>query len=224
MATDYPRVISAAENALMIEFNNEISLPIHRQVTQCIAWLQQHPITGVLECVASYRTILVYFDLRKLSAIELEQQLLSQLQQLRQFEQSRQASQTHSIEVCYDESLGADLSAICEQLKISREHFIEIHSGAEYWVYALGFAPGFAYMGDVPEAIRVPRHATPRQKVPAGSVAIANQQTAIYPHVSPGGWQLVGQAVSWPQLAVGDCVRFRPISLARYQQLQEQHQ
>jgi KipI family sensor histidine kinase inhibitor len=105
---------------------------------------------------------------------------------------------------------------------------IALHSSNEYRVYAIGFAPGFAYLGQVDERIAAPRLATPRQRVPRGSVAIADRQTAVYPAVSPGGWNLIGRcptrmfdpkATPVMPVAVGDKVRFEPIGLERYLEL-----
>jgi KipI family sensor histidine kinase inhibitor len=88
---------------------------------------------------------------------------------------------------------GPDLAALASARGLTEREVIELHAAIDYDVLFLGFAPGFAYLGDVPEAIAVPRLATPRTRVPAGSVAIAGRQTAVYPFESPGGWQLIGR-------------------------------
>ena len=89
---------------------------------------------------------------------------------------------------------------------MSIEQVIELHQQQEYRVYAIGFAPGFAYLGEVDERIAAPRLATPRQKVPRGAVAIADRQTAVYPAVSPGGWNLIGRSPM--RITVGDNIGF----------------
>ena len=98
---------------------------------------------------------------------------------------------------------------------------IELHSSPIYIVYFLGFAPGFAYLGGLPEALAFPRLETPRSKVPQGSVGIGGNQTAVYPFATPGGWRLIGRTPvamfrrDQPRmnlLQIGDYVRFRPIS------------
>lgn len=216
---NYPRVVPAAVDAVMIEFADEISLPVHEQVMRCLAWLEKTKDTALLEWVASYRTVMVYFDLRRTDAQQvirtIEAAQFGQQQSLKQ----TKSPQLHQIEVCYHPSLGLDLVELSATAGLSVEQFAQRHSEVVYRVYALGFAPGFAYLGDVPEQLRFPRLATPRKKVPAGSVAIANQQTAIYPKTSPGGWNIIGRAVRWPEFELGDRIQFKPISLAQFERM-----
>lgn len=125
------------------------------------------------------------------------------------------------IPVKYGGDEGPDLESVAVQTGLSAAAVIELHSGAEYTVAAIGFSPGFPYLSGLPEGLRVPRLATPRTSVPSGSVAIANGQAGIYPFSSPGGWHLVGRTgfalfnPAWPQPAAlkpGDRVRFVPVS------------
>lgn len=97
------------------------------------------------------------------------------------------------IPVWYDESVGIDLDAVCEKTKLSKSALIEQHTGQSYNVLAMGFAPGFAYLGALPQSLHIDRHENPRKSVAAGSVAIAADQTAVYPMASPGGWQIIGR-------------------------------
>ena len=128
----------------------------------------------------------------------------------------------------YHPEAGADLQALAERAGLGVDEVIAIHANTEYRVYAIGFAPGFAYLGEVDERIAAPRLATPRQQVPRGAVAIADRQTAVYPAVSPGGWNLIGrcpvrmfdpQARPTMPVSVGDRVRFEPVSRERYLEL-----
>src|SRR5262249_27284071 len=123
--------------------------------------------------------------------------------------------------VVYGEDAGPDLSDVAARLGMLPEEVIDLHTAQTYHVYMLGFAPGFAYLGDLPQALRLPRRGTPRARVPIGSVAIASDMTAIYPLESPGGWHLIGitPLVLWdmarrdePLLMPGDHVRFKPIN------------
>ena len=125
----------------------------------------------------------------------------------------------HRIAVRYGGDDGPDLDAIAEETGLRVEHVVELHSATTYEVLFPGFAPGFAYLGELPTALRVPRLATPRTRVPAGSVAIAGAMTAVYPQASPGGWRLLGRtearmfdpAATPPALLrPGDRVRFEP--------------
>jgi KipI family sensor histidine kinase inhibitor len=127
--------------------------------------------------------------------------------------------------VYYDIESGPDLAALASNAGLSIEDVIAIHQSIEYRVYAIGFAPGFAYLGEIDERIATSRLATPRQKVPKGAVAIADRQTAVYPAVSPGGWNLIGlcptlmfdpsKEPSMP-LKTGDRVVFEAISKEKF--------
>ena len=133
-----------------------------------------------------------------------------------------------TLPVYYSEESGPDLSVIAERANISIDEVIDIHLQSEYRVYAIGFAPGFAYLGEVDERIAAPRLSTPRQKVPRGAVAIADRQTAVYPAQSPGGWNLIGLCPTRmfnPELQpsmpvqVGDRVSFRSIQRQEFLEL-----
>lgn len=129
------------------------------------------------------------------------------------------APSEHVIRVRYGGVDGPDLDAVAAAAGGSPADVIALHAGTVYEVLFLGFAPGFAYLGDVPEPLRLPRLATPRPRVPAGSVAIADAMTAVYPHASAGGWRLLGRtdhplfdpaATPPARLRPGDRVRFEP--------------
>lgn len=207
------KLVTAALDALMVEFENRIDRAINAQVHALKTRLQSAP--EVLELVPSYRCLLVYYNPLKHSEQQLKQVILTALEQ--PLPSSVEATEIQSIEVCYDPSVALDSELISAQTGLNTEQLAALHSGSDYWVYTLGFAPGFAYLGDLPQALQLPRLATPRAKVPALSVAIANQQTAVYPHSSPGGWLIIGRAVALPQLRAGQRVRFVAVSLADYQ-------
>ena len=128
---------------------------------------------------------------------------------------------TVEIPVCYADDLAPDLASVAAHCRLSAEDVVALHSGAEYLVHAIGFTPGFPYLGGLPGALRMPRRGTPRAHVPAGSVAIGGSQTGVYPVNSPGGWQIIGRtpvALFRPEerqialLRPGDRVRFTRIS------------
>ncbi len=135
-----------------------------------------------------------------------------------------------TIPVCYDERVGPDLGWVSAQLGVDREQVIAWHSGRTYRVMTMGFMPGFGYLGSVEEALRLPRRETPRTRVPSGSVAIAEEMTAVYPHQSAGGWHLIGRTPMRlfdplrdepAVLRLGDRVRFEPITIEAFQTLGE---
>lgn len=212
-----PRIIAAAVDAVMVEFAAVISPQVNRQVHALASWLEQQHSELIVELVPAYRTLMVYYNIALASESEVRQLINKGLGQLKSDAgQPAEQRSVIAVEVCYDPQVALDMDTVADLTGCSVEEIIRLHTEPDYLVYALGFAPGFAYMGDVPERLRLPRLDTPRQKVPAGSVAIANQQTAIYPRQSPGGWRIIGRVRELPQLQPGDQVKFVPISLAEF--------
>jgi len=131
------------------------------------------------------------------------------------------AARQVEIPVCYGGEFGPDLAAVAAHCGIDGAEVVRLHSGADYLVHAIGFTPGFPYLGGLPDQLRTPRRDTPRARVPAGSVAIGGSQTGVYPVESPGGWRIIGRtplALFRPRLqpasllSPGDRVRFRVIT------------
>ena len=131
----------------------------------------------------------------------------------------------HEIPVWYDASVGPELPVLAARSGLSEADVIRLHSERDYPVFALGFAPGFGFMGLVDGRLASPRLSTPRQRVAAGSVGIAERQTAAYPAVSPGGWNLIGRTPvrlfdrdreGYSLLQPGDRVRFVPVSRSEF--------
>ena len=136
------------------------------------------------------------------------------------------AARRVEIPVCYGGAYGPDLGAVAAHCGVGADEVVRLHSGADYLVHAIGFTPGFPYLGGLPEALRTPRRDTPRSRVPAGSVAIGGSQTGVYPVESPGGWRIIGRtpvALFRPRLqpaallAPGDLVRFRVITAPEFE-------
>ena len=130
--------------------------------------------------------------------------------------------------VYYSEESGPELNLISQNSGLSINEIIALHQSLTYRVYAIGFAPGFAFLGQVDDRIATPRLSTPRLKVPRGAVGIADRQTAIYPDVSPGGWNLIGlcptrmfdpDATPHMPVSVGDEVRFKEITKNEFHNL-----
>ncbi len=172
----------------------------------------------IVDLVPSYASLLVIFNLDKTDPFAVRTALQQALSNLAGNEST--SGQLVTLPVYYSEESGPDLGVIAERGGISKDDVIKIHQQQEYRVYAIGFAPGFAYLGEVDERIAAPRLATPRQKVPRGAVAIADRQTAVYPTQSPGGWNLIGlcptrmfNPESQPSMPVqvGDRIRFQAI-------------
>ncbi len=132
------------------------------------------------------------------------------------------------VPVCYEPQFGLDLADIAARKSLAGEQVVEYHAAAEYRVLMMGFAPGHAYMGGLDARLAVPRRSNPRATVPAGSVAIANEQTVVYPYAISGGWNVIGRtpltifdaARERPSLFMaGDRVRFRAITAQEFDRL-----
>lgn len=137
-------------------------------------------------------------------------------------------ARTIEVPVCYEPEFAPDLAEIAATSKVTVDEAIALHAGSDFRVLMIGFAPGHPYIGGLNQKLSVPRRATPRAIVPAGSVAIANDQTVVYPYAISGGWSIIGRTPltvfdaerQEPSMfAAGDRVRFKPISRAEYQKL-----
>ena len=179
----------------------------------------------LVDLVPSYTTLLVVFDPLRLSPASARQRLAALLADLEP-ETVAAGGEVRELPTWYDPSVGPDLERVARHAGMSVEAVIDCHAGQEYRVFALGFAPGFAFMGLLDERLEVPRLDTPRQKVPVNSVAIAGRQTAAYPAVTPGGWNLLGRTAArlfdrdregFSLLKVGDRVRFVPVDRATFE-------
>lgn len=174
------------------------------------------------DLVPGWTTLLLHYDLLRTDHLQLAERLAPLLEAWLRDRAPAVAGRLHEIPVWY---VGADLASVAQACGLSIAEVIELHSAGEYRVGAIGFAPGFAYLGELSERLALPRLATPRTRVPAGSLAIAERQTAIYPQASPGGWHLLGLC-PWKlfdvrrtppcPLALGDRVRFVPVDEERY--------
>jgi KipI family sensor histidine kinase inhibitor len=217
------RLQVASDQSLLVYFGEKISLETHRQIIRFLKLLEAEPVGAILNIHPAYCSVLVNFDARKFTHNEIESQLTPYLTRLDEVELPKPRLRT--IPVSYGGEFGPDIEALASLHKISVEDVIRWHSSATYTVYFLGFVPGFAYLGGLPEQLTTPRLATPRKKVPAGSVAIGGGQTGVYPVPTPGGWRLIGQtplqlfrpeAKEQSFLAIGDQVRFEPITKEKF--------
>lgn len=218
---------AASDNSLLIYFDQHISLAIHQQIATLLHLLELQPINGILNLHPAYCSVLVKFDALKLRHDELEARLLPYLDLIH--EASPPEPRQREIPVCYGGENGPDLAEVCKIHNLSVQQAIDLHASATYIVYFLGFVPGFAYLGGLPEALVTPRLPTPRRRVPPGSIGIAGHQSGIYPFGTPGGWRLIGRtplAMFRPDradmsfLAIGDCVHFTPISSQQFATLE----
>ena len=194
-------------------------------------YIKNEKINGVKDIILAYDTLTLIYDIIQFDAnpFLVAHQILESFSKSNIYFEENEKKSILEIPVCYDLSLGIDLKDAAKIANCSIETLIQKHTEHIYNVYCLGFLPGFAYMGDVPDSIRLPRHQSPRPKVVAGSVGIAGKQTGIYPMDSPGGWQIIGRTpikifdpVKLSLLKVGDRVKFNSIDLEMFHQLNNQ--
>jgi len=209
------QVAPAGDRALLVTIGSAIDPALLGQVLALDRALQDRRPQGLLGTVPAYASLLCRFDAGMTDAARLEETI-------RQLEGTVEAAipsgPVVDIPTRYD---GPDLPEVALKTNLTPAGVIEQHAGREYLVYCVGFAPGFVYCGALPEQIAVPRLASPRLRVPAGSVGIASRQTGIYAVESPGGWNLIGRtalrlfdptAEPPARFRPGDRLRFIPTS------------
>ena len=221
-----PRIEVVAIDCLMLRLFDEIAesnmpwiLAASERIRTCFA-------VHLIDLVPSYTTMMVHYDGLALSPSQARELIAQALTDLSP--ETRRLGQCHVLPVWYDPSVGPELALLAQRSGGSVSDVIRRHSEHQYQVFALGFAPGFAFMGLVEEALAAPRLDTPRKRVAAGSVGIAERQTAAYPAQSPGGWNLIGRTPSalfdrqrdgYSLMQPGDRVQFAPISHAEFVRL-----
>jgi inhibitor of KinA len=216
--SDY-RIVPAGDSALIVEFEERIDPAVNARAVACAVTIQSTNLSGVRDVVPTYRSVAIYFDpLRTDSAAMLACIHRAAAQTVPELAAARAPVR---IPVCYGGELGPDLSGVAAFAGIPEDEVVRLHTSTTYRVFMLGFVPGFAYLGIVAERIAMPRHSTPRVRVPSGAVGIAGVQTGVYPAETPGGWQLIGRTPlkafdasrTDPFLMqAGDAVQFYPIA------------
>lgn len=220
-----PVILPCADRELVLQLGDRIDGEINARVISLAAALEAAAIPGVDEIVPSYRSILVSYDPEIIRGRELEWRLA---------ELSRHSGgagtqgRNWTIPVVYGGEVGQDLAEIAAMKGLTPEELVSLHAGSEYRVFMIGFAPGFAYLGGLPEILHTPRLPKPRQYVPAGSIGIGGQQGSVNSVAGPSGWRYIGWTpikVFDPARAVpfllqaGDRVRFAPIDPATGERL-----
>ena len=212
------------------EFGDKLDLEINQSLQALAAALRARSLPWVRDIVPALCGIAVHFDPYHpelpASVLEYFEVLLQEaFKSASKFEDS---GRSVDVPVCYDAEFGLDLNEISEKTSFPAREIVKRHTSAKYRVLMVGFAPGQPYIGGLDEKLSVPRRPTPRTVMPAGSVAIANAQTAVYPYETPGGWSIIGRTplkvfdpVREPPslFAPGDRVRFIAISRAEYEKL-----
>jgi KipI family sensor histidine kinase inhibitor len=206
------RISPLGDSAVTMTFGEEVSEDLNDRVAAEAVRVSSARLAGVYDVVPAYASLTIHYDPCRISY----DYLVSRLSSLHSLAIATRATlaASHEIPVRYD---GEDLDEVAERCNLTTDEVIAIHTSRDYRVFVIGFVPGFAYLGPLDPRLVLPRREAPRKRVPAGSVAIAEAQTGVYPSETPGGWHLIGttdvrmfdpHAGKPSFLSVGDHVRF----------------
>ncbi len=220
----------ASENAIIVYFNGQASPVLSQTIAFYQKQINQLLTQYVIDVLPAYTSLMITYRVSKVqyeAFCAMVQEVIDQ----HPFKPTLNNSETIEIPVWYDQQVGLDLDKVLSEKQLTLEKLIALHTEKTYCVYAIGFSPAFAFLGHLAPALQQARHATPRLKVPAGSVGIANDQTAVYPIESPGGWHIIGKtpwdlsldnAENLNRFQVGQQVRFKSIDAITFKQLASQ--
>jgi KipI family sensor histidine kinase inhibitor len=212
-----PVISPVGESAILLEFGHRIDLDLPILIGQYTAMIKQAFASALVNCTPSYTSLLIEYHPIYCSA----EALTYYIQNLNLADKPPTSSmEIKTLPTYYAPEVAPDLESLARHCSLSVGEVITLHSSSTYTVCAIGFTPGFAFLAELPKALHMPRHQTPRTRIPKGSVGIANNQTAVYPSDTPGGWQIIGNCPltlfnkTSPEqslLHIGDKVRFEPI-------------
>ncbi len=225
-----PRLLTLGDGALTLELGERIDPAVNARVMAARDALCALKLAGISDVVPTYRSLTVHFDPLHLDREILARSLLQAAQAPTEKSALATRRSTHwQIPVVFGAEFGPDLAAVAQTTGRSAGEVIEALCAIELRVFLIGFLPGFPYLGELPEWLRLPRLTTPRTMVPANSLAIAGAQAAVYPWPSPGGWHLLGRTPVRlfdldnsrrpALLEPGDTLRFKPIERSEFDRL-----
>jgi KipI family sensor histidine kinase inhibitor len=222
-----PRFLDAGEAALVVEFGSSVDSATHDRMLALDAALGVANLDGVIETVPTYRSLMIHYD----PLIVDRAALIAAISSLTVAgSASRRPSSLWSIPCCYEGALGEDIGEIADRVNLSRDEVVRLHSRAPYRIYMYGFAPGFCYLGGLPEALGVSRRPAPRLPTPPNVVLLAGGLSLITTVSMPTGWWIIGttpERMFAPHrepmflAEVGDQIRFEPIDRATFDLLEE---
>ena len=227
MSNTGPRVEPLADDAWLVTPGADDDGAANDRIHALAARIRDLDPAWLVDLVPAYAEVAVFFDARHIGAREVRDWLAARLDE--PGVTGRSSGRLVEVPVAYGGAFGPDLEAAAVALGIPPGELVERHTGAEYTVAMIGFAPGFPYLSGLDPALVLPRHATPRTRVAAGSVGIGGAQTGIYPREGPGGWQLLGRTPRMlfdpdreapALLQPGDRVRFQVIDAATFKCLE----
>ncbi|MCO4799588.1 MAG: 5-oxoprolinase subunit PxpB [Colwelliaceae bacterium] len=220
-------ITPSSEDSVLITWPEKICPIQHNSIIEILKMVKEQLNDVIFESIVSYNSLMLYYHFDQITYLQLKQRIANCIIHF-QYPQNLPINDTSTIEipVYYGTDAGWDLNAVAKQCHLTCDQVIEKHSQQVYRAYALGFTPGFCYLGTLDKKINLPRRSTPRIIVPKGAVAIAEAQTAVYPNKSPGGWHIIGQTPTPlykksndkfnPIIRVGQQIRFTSIDRASY--------
>lgn len=190
------KLVALGDSAVLAEFSTRLDLEVNARLQKLAEAVRAKAVPWIRDIVPALGALALHFDAARVPAeidpVAAAGRLLEEC--LRSGLRARRAAAASiEIPVCYDAELAPDLHQVAEQVKLAVEEVVRRHTASVHRVLMMGFAPGQPYIGGLDAALEVPRRATPRTRVPAGSVAIANAQTAVYPFEIAGGWSVIGR-------------------------------
>lgn len=223
------KILPEGDSSLLVQFEQVISPEVNRRIAAVVKLIRMQQISGIVDMIPTYAGLLINYNPLVISFKELYERVESIVKLDTRTDTVEK--KVYEIPVLYGGSYGPDLPEIAAHAGLSEDEVIRIHSSQDYLIYMLGFLPGFTYLGGLDERIHTPRLASPRVRIPAGSVGIGGSQTGIYPLDSPGGWQLMGMTPvktydpnrTKPILVeAGDYIRFVPITETEFRSIKAQ--
>ncbi|HEY2337771.1 MAG TPA: 5-oxoprolinase subunit PxpB [Burkholderiales bacterium] len=223
-------VVPLGDLAAYVEFSRTLDLEVNAVAQRLAAAIVARAVPGIRDVVPALGGVALHFDPGFDGDVAKTAAELVELCMKKGLPDADDLGREVEVPVCYDAEFALDMGEITERLKISSEEIINRHVAGEYRVLMVGFSPGHPYIGGLDPDLSMPRRATPRAMVPAGSIAIANQQTVVYPYAISGGWNIIGRTplVAFdasrgsPSLfAPGDRVRFYAIDRREFEMRKE---
>ncbi|MFB2551471.1 5-oxoprolinase subunit PxpB [Ensifer soli] len=224
-SADDPVVLPAGDQAIVLEFGTAIDPEINARVVALDRALARRPVAGIVETAPTYRSLIVCYDPEVTRGADLGRRLV---ELNRTIEAGREAARLWHVPVLYGHEAGLDFEAMAQMKGITTDELVALHSGATYQVYMIGFTPGFAYLGGLPEILHTPRLKVPRQLTPAGGIGIGGMQASVNSVASPSGWRYLGRTPlksfdtrrEMPFVfEAGDRIRFHPVGPAEARRL-----
>ena len=224
-----PKVMQTSERAIRFDFGPSLDLSTLQIIQQFCSFIKNNSRLQLEEVVPSNQTITIFYHKELANPVETIEEILTEWAN-RTNSESIVKTRKIDIPVCYDESFSDDMARVMEYTRLTRKEIIALHTSTSYTVYMIGFLPGFPYLGNLPDALHVPRLNKPRLRVAKGTVGIGGMQTGIYPLDSPGGWNIIGRTpldlysldrVEPFLVRAGDQLSFRSISYEAFHELKD---